>query len=98
MGRITSKRGLTNLVDQVSERGILTDGHDKTLDRSHDRRERQDTSGLVLFSGPVRVFEQRVEDSSETERWLDDIGDELSDYIPVRLIPRGEEGDTDHVR
>lgn len=58
----------------------MTDGDDKTLDGSNDRGERQDTSGLVLFSGPVRVLEERVEDSTETERWFDDVGDEFSNY------------------
>lgn len=70
---------LTDLVNQVSERRILTDGNDQTLDRSHNRWERQDTSSLVLLSGPVRVLKERVEDSTETERWLDDVGDKFSD-------------------
>lgn len=67
-------------MDEFSEFGVLTDGHDQTLDRSYDRWERQDSSGLVLFSCPVAVFEEGVEDSSETERWLDDVGSEFSDY------------------
>jgi len=54
-------------MDEFSEFGVLTDGNDQTLDRSYDRWERQDSSGLVLFSCPVAVFEEGVEDSSETE-------------------------------
>jgi len=54
-------------MDEFSEFGILTDGNDQTLDRSNDGWERQDSSGLVLFSSPVAVFEEGVEDSTETE-------------------------------
>jgi len=54
-------------MDEFSEFGVLTDGNDQTLDRSYDGWERQDSSGLVLFSGPVAVFEEGVENSSETE-------------------------------
>jgi hypothetical protein len=54
-------------VNELSEFGVLGDGDDQTLDGSDKWRERKDTSGLVLLSSPVAVFEQRVEDSSETE-------------------------------
>ena len=54
-------------MDEFSEFGVLTDGNDQTLDRSNDGWERQNSSGLVLFSSPVAVFEERVEDSTETE-------------------------------
>ena len=54
-------------MDEFSEFGVLTDGNDQTLDRGNDGRERQDSSDLVLFSGPVTVFEEGVEDSAETE-------------------------------
>lgn len=36
------------------------------------------TTGLVLLTSPVAVLEQRIEDTADTERWLDDVGDELA--------------------
>ena len=45
----------------------MTDGNDQTLDRGNDRRERKDSSGFILFSSPVAVFEEGIEDSTETE-------------------------------
>jgi hypothetical protein len=54
-------------MNKFSEFGVLTDGHDQTLDRSNDGWERQDSSSLVLFSSPVTVFEEGIEDSTETE-------------------------------
>jgi hypothetical protein len=54
-------------MDKFSEFGVLTDGNDQTLDRSNDGWERQDSSSLVLFSGPVTVFEEGIEDSTKTE-------------------------------
>jgi hypothetical protein len=64
---MSEKERRTDIMDKLSELGVLTDGNDQTLDRSNDGWERQDSSSLVLFSGPVTVFEQGVEDSTETE-------------------------------
>ena len=61
---MSEKERRTDIMDEFSEFGVLTDGNDQTLDRSYDWRERQDSSGLVLFSGPVTVFEEGIEDSS----------------------------------
>jgi hypothetical protein len=36
------------------------------------------TTGLVLLTSPVAVLEQRVKDTADTERWLDDVGNELA--------------------
>jgi hypothetical protein len=35
-------------------------------------------SRFVLFTSPVAVLEQGVQDTTETERWLNDVGDELA--------------------
>ena len=43
------------------------------------------TTSLVLLTGPVRVLEQRVEDTADTEGRLDDVGNELADYTSVDL-------------
>jgi len=51
-------------VDQFSKFRILTDSNNQALDRSNDRWERQDTSGLVLFTCPVAVLKEGVEDST----------------------------------
>jgi hypothetical protein len=64
---MSEKEWRTDIMDEFSELRVLTDGNDQTLDRSNDGWERQDSSGLVLFSSPVTVFEERVEDSTETE-------------------------------
>lgn len=64
---MSEKGWRTDIMNEFSEFGVLTDGNDQTLDRRDDGWERQDSSGLVLFSGPVTVFEERVEDSTETE-------------------------------
>jgi hypothetical protein len=54
-------------MNEFSEFRVLTDGNDQTLDRSDDRWERQDSSCLVLFSSPVAVLEEGIEDSTETK-------------------------------
>jgi hypothetical protein len=54
-------------VDEFSKFRVLTDSNDQTLDGSDNRREREDSSSFVLFSGPVAVLEEGVEDSAETE-------------------------------
>ena len=64
---MSEEKRRTDVMNEFSEFGVLTDGNDQTLDRSDDGWERQDSSGLVLFSSPVTVFEERVEDSTETE-------------------------------
>jgi hypothetical protein len=64
---MSEKGRRTDIMNEFSEFGVLTDGNDQTLDRSNDGWERQDSSGLVLFSSPVAVFEEGIEDSTETE-------------------------------
>lgn len=60
---------------------MVTQRDDENLDRRNEGREGQDSSRDVFLSSPVRVLEERVEDSTDTERGLDDVGSVLSDCV-----------------
>lgn len=65
-------------MDLAPQLSILRDRHDETLDRGDNCREGKDTSSGVLFSCPVSVLQNRVKDTTNTERGFDDVGDELA--------------------
>lgn len=69
---------LTNFVDFTPQLSILRNRDDETFDRSDECREGKDTSSGVLLSCPVSVFENRVEDTTNTERGLDDVRNEFA--------------------
>lgn len=78
--RVRPRAPLTDIVNQDSELGILTDAHDQALDRCHQGRERQNLdvssenakrheeitygTGLVLLTSPVAVLEKRVKNTA----------------------------------
>lgn len=66
-------RPLTDIAQKRSETLVARQWDDQTLDRSNGRRKRQDASIRILLSRPVRVLKQRIEDSTDTERRLDDV-------------------------
>jgi hypothetical protein len=83
--------GLTHFPNEGLEVRVPTEGNDENLDGSDERRQRQDTTVDVLLSCPVRVLEERVEDSSDTERGLNDVGSVFADWEgSVSRRPRGQ--------
>lgn len=65
-------------MDLTPQLSILRDRDDETLDRSDESGEGKDTSSGVLLSCPVSVLKNTVKDTTNTERRLDDVGDEFA--------------------
>lgn len=61
-------------------------------ERQRKRRRWTNTSSGIGFTGPEGVLEKGVEDSSDTEGGLDDVGSELSDGVLGGFEGDGEVG------
>lgn len=81
---MTIEETLTDSRDERFEFGVGREGNDQTLDRRDGGRERQDGAVHVVGAGPVRVFEERVQDATDTERRLDHVRDKLADFWGYR--------------
>jgi hypothetical protein len=71
---------LTDFGDERLEFGVAGEGNDQALDGSDGGRKGEDSSVDVVGTSPVRVFEKRVEDSTDTERRLDNVGNEFANW------------------
>lgn len=87
----------TELAGEVDEILVVGDGDNEHLERRDRRRKREDLTGGIGLASPERVLEERVKDTTDTERWLDDVGDKLADRGRRRFQGDGEVGREDLV-
>jgi hypothetical protein len=80
----------TDGVSDLDEVRVVRDGDDEALEGSNGKREGKDLSIRVALSGPEGVLEEGVQDSTDPERGLDDVGSELADGLTAGLVGDGE--------
>lgn len=85
--------GLTNFAHKRLEVNVVAQRHNEDLDGGNGRGQRKDTTVNIVRAGPVRVLEEGVEDATDTERRLNNVGRELAHGLFDRL-----ELDFEHVR
>lgn len=71
---------LTNFGNERFEFGVAGERNDQALDGSDGGREGENSSVDIVGTSPVRVFEEGVEDTTDTERRLDNVGNEFTNW------------------
>jgi len=69
---------LTNFGNERFEFGVAREGNDQALDRGDSGRKGENSSVDVVGTSPVGVFKEGVEDTTDTERGLDNVGNEFT--------------------